>query len=202
MSCVQGKEGAAMSHGITKTKIKDVFRQLVIESSFAKVKVADIIAKAGVSRMTFYRHYPDKYALLEELCFDDFNLFVQIYGRNATWKQVTMSILNVIRDNGVFYQKILEDKEAGPYLFLAQHDISQQYTGKIAVQGTNTAWEGTICNWAKDGFRETAEEIYRTLVYNLPIREVLPENELERAIQGYENKTMEEFMCQKEKHNL
>ena len=130
-----------MSHGITKTKIKDVFRQLVIESSFAKVKVADIIAKAGVSRMTFYRHYPDKYALLEELCFDDFNLFVQIYGRNATWKQVTMSILNVIRDNGVFYQKILEDKEAGPYLFLAQHDISQQYTGKIAVQGTNTAWE-------------------------------------------------------------
>ena len=112
-----------------------------------------------------------------------------------------MSILNVIRDNGVCYQKIFEDKEAGPYLFLAQHDISQQYTGKIAVQGTNTAWEGTICNWAKDGFRETAEEIYRTLVYNLPIREVLPENELERAIQGYENKTMEEFMCQKEKYN-
>lgn len=190
-----------MSHGRTKTKIKEVFRQLVRESTFAKVKVADIIERAGVSRMTFYRHYPDKYALLEELCFDDFNLFVQIYGPNATWKQITMSILNMIANNGTFYQKILEDKEASPFLFQAQHRISQQYTGKIAVQGTNTAWEGTICNWAKDGFRETAEEIYRTLVYNLPIREVLPEKELERAIKGYENKTMEEFMLQQDKRN-
>lgn len=190
-----------MSHGRTKTKIKEVFRQLVRESTFAKVKVADIIERAGVSRMTFYRHYPDKYALLEELCFDDFNLFVQIYGPNATWKQITMSILNVIANNGTFYQKILEDKEASPFLFQAQHRISQQYTGKIAVQGTNTAWEGTICNWAKGGFRETAEEIYRTLVYNLPIREVLPEKELERAIKGYENKTMEEFMLQQDKRN-
>ena len=72
-----------MSNEMTQTKIKDAFRELTIKNSFAKVKVADIIAKAGISRMTFYRHYLDKYALLEEVCFDDFNLFVQIYGKNA-----------------------------------------------------------------------------------------------------------------------
>ena len=62
-----------MSNEMTQTKIKDAFRELTIKNSFAKVKVADIIAKAGISRMTFYRHYLDKYALLEEVCFDDFN---------------------------------------------------------------------------------------------------------------------------------
>ena len=78
-----------MSNLTTKAKIKDAFRELVIQSSFAKVRVADIIAKAGVSRMTFYRHYLDKFALLQEVCFDDFNLFVGIYGKNAAWKEVT-----------------------------------------------------------------------------------------------------------------
>ena len=67
-----------MSNLTTKANIKDAFRELVIQSSFAKVRVADIIAKAGVSRMTFYRHYLDKFALLQEVCFDDFNLFVGI----------------------------------------------------------------------------------------------------------------------------
>ena len=45
----------------TKTKIKKVFRELTAQHTFAKVKVADIIAKAGISRMTFYRYYLDKY---------------------------------------------------------------------------------------------------------------------------------------------
>lgn len=190
-----------MSNLTTKTKIKDAFRELVVQSSFAKVKVADIIAKAGVSRMTFYRYYLDKFALLEEVCFDDFNLFVRIYGKNAAWKQVTMSILQVIRENGEFYRKILTDEEAKPFLFQAQHAISKQYTGNTAVQGTNTAWEGTICSWAENGFQETAEQIYRTLVLNLPIREVLPATELQQAIKGYENKTMEEFKIHQEKHS-
>ena len=96
-----------MSNLTTKNNIKSAFRELVIQSSFAKVKVADIIAKVGISRMTFYRHYLDKYALLEEICFDDFNLFVQIYGKNAAWKDITISVLNVIRSHGDFYKKIL-----------------------------------------------------------------------------------------------
>ena len=182
-----------MSNEITKAKIKDAFRKLTIKNSFAKVKVADIIAKAGISRMTFYRHYLDKYALLEEVCFDDFNLFVQIYGKNAIWKDITMSILNVIRNNGKFYKKILEDKEAKDCLFDALGRVSCCYTGKTAFRGVYSAWDGTLCNWADSNFLQAPEEIYLTLILNLPIREVLPDTELDRAVKGYENKTMEEF---------
>ena len=55
--------------------------------------------------------------------------------------------------------------------------------------GTYVAWEGTLIQWAKHDFQETPEEVYRTLVYNLPVREVLFGKDLERAIQHYENTT-------------
>ena len=182
-----------MSNVTTQTKIKDAFRELTVNHSFSKVKVADIIAKAGISRMTFYRHYLDKYALLEEVCFDDFNLFVQIYGKNSIWKNITMSILNVMRNNSRFYKKVLECEDAKECLFSALGRVSCSYTGKTAFPGVYSAWDGTLCAWAQHDFQETPEEMYLTLVLNLPIREVLPDGELDRAIQNYENKTLDQF---------
>lgn len=182
-----------MSNLATKNKIKAAFRELTIQNSFAKVKVADIIGAVGISRMTFYRHYLDKYALLEEVCFDDFNLFVQIYGKNAAWKDITVSILNVIRNNKEFYKKILEDGEAKEYLLEALGRVSFQYTGKTAFKGVYTAWEGMLVNWAARDFEPTPEEAYHVLVTNLPVREVLPDEELERVIKSYESRTMEDF---------
>lgn len=188
-----------MSNQNTKNKIIEVFRRLTVESSLAKVKVADIIAQADISRMTFYRHYLDKYHLLEEVCFQDFNHFVKIYGKNAQWRDVVMSILNVIRNNGLFYQRVLEDPEGRRRFFAAQRSISKLYTGQAADWAMNVAWEGTLNNWAKGGFRETPEEIYQILVYNLPMREVLSGQELNQAIHYYESKTMNQFKAPEEK---
>ncbi len=183
----------------TKTKIKKVFRELTAQHSFAKVKVADIIAQAGISRMTFYRYYLDKYHLLEEVLCDDFTLCEKIYGTNIVWKDLVMSILYVISNNKQFYKRVLEDDEAKEYYFEASRRISCRYTGKMVKDGTYVAWEGTLIQWAKHDFQETPEEVYRTLVYNLPVREVLFGKDLERAIQHYENTTMEEFKRRNQK---
>ena len=188
-----------MSNLVTKTKIKDAFRELTSQSSFAKVKVADIIAKAGISRMTFYRYYLEKYHLLEETLYDDFTRFENIYGKNVTWKDMVMSILYVICNNKPFYKKILEDSEAKEYYFETSRRISYQYTGDTAENGTYIAWEGTLSQWAQNDFRETPEEVYRTVVSNLPLREVLSGQELERAIQKYESTTMEDFKQRNQK---
>lgn len=135
-----------MSNLVTKTKIKDAFRELTSQSSFAKVKVADIIAKAGISRMTFYRYYLDKYHLLEETLYDDFTRFENIYGKNVTWKDMVMSILYVICNNKPFYKKILEDSEAKEYYFETSRRISYQYTGDTAENGTYIAWKARSAN--------------------------------------------------------
>ena len=94
---------------------------------------------------------------------------------------------------------ILEDSVAIEYYFETSRRISYQYTGDTAENGTYIAWEGTLSQWAQNDFRETPEEVYRTVVSNLPLREVLSGQELERAIQKYESTTMEDFKQRNQK---
>ena len=88
---------------------------------------------------------------------------------------------------------VLQTTQTKEYLFEGLARVSFQYTGKTAFKGVYTAWDGTLTNWAKQDFRQSPEETYLSLVMNLPIREVLPDDELEQVIKGYENKTLEDF---------
>jgi AcrR family transcriptional regulator len=51
----------------TTRDIIDAFMDLLDQKSFEKISVQDIIEKAMINRSTFYRHFQDKYAILEYL---------------------------------------------------------------------------------------------------------------------------------------
>lgn len=50
----------------SKTLLREAFMDLLEERGFSDVSVTDICRRAGLNRVTFYLHYSDKYALLEE----------------------------------------------------------------------------------------------------------------------------------------
>lgn len=50
----------------TRALIQKAFGELLAEKGFRDITVQDITGRAEVNRATFYAHYPDKYALLEE----------------------------------------------------------------------------------------------------------------------------------------
>jgi AcrR family transcriptional regulator len=50
----------------TRSLIQQAFSELLAEKGFASVTVQDITERAEINRATFYAHYPDKFALLEE----------------------------------------------------------------------------------------------------------------------------------------
>lgn len=52
----------------TKMVIREAFLQLIKKKPVQKITVADICGLAEVSRPTFYLHYADVYALLDEIC--------------------------------------------------------------------------------------------------------------------------------------
>jgi len=50
----------------TRSLIQQAFMQLLTEKGFRAITVQDITERAEVNRATFYAHFADKYALLEE----------------------------------------------------------------------------------------------------------------------------------------
>src|SRR3984893_17377568 len=51
----------------TRHLLHDALRQLLNQKRFDDISVQDITEAATLNRATFYAHYPDKFALLEEL---------------------------------------------------------------------------------------------------------------------------------------
>jgi AcrR family transcriptional regulator len=50
----------------TRKLIDDALIEVTVEKGFAAVTVQDIVKRAGINRATFYRHYQDKFDLLDQ----------------------------------------------------------------------------------------------------------------------------------------
>ncbi len=51
----------------SKAWIREAFLQLLREKDYEKITVTDIVNRAGINRSTFYAHYADAFALVEEI---------------------------------------------------------------------------------------------------------------------------------------
>lgn len=51
----------------TRQLIIDAFNELLVTKGFEQMTVKDITERATINRATFYAHFVDKYALLEEV---------------------------------------------------------------------------------------------------------------------------------------
>ena len=51
----------------TRQLLQDALKRLLEQKDFDKITIQDITEAATLNRATFYAHYPDKFALLEEL---------------------------------------------------------------------------------------------------------------------------------------
>lgn len=57
---------------ITKKALARSLKEQMSERPFTKISVEDICEKAEISRRNFYRYFPDKYALLNWLYYEDY----------------------------------------------------------------------------------------------------------------------------------
>lgn len=182
-----------MINSPTKQKIADAFLSLLAQKPFASIKAKDIVDAAGVSHMTFYRNFSDKFDLVKSISYDNLALFVKIYGRNAEWRASAICMLNTIRNNSLFFGKILKDEEATTAFMTSMCEVSSNITGACASKATYNVWRETMQNWAKEGFSTPVEEIYATLVGAMPLHEVFTGEDLKAAIHAYETNTLDDF---------
>jgi len=91
----------------TRQLLQDALRRLLEQKGFDNITVQDITEAATLNRATFYAHYPDKFALLEELIRISFlqRLAERNAGFDGTCSSAFKAIINAVCDYLLEVQK-------------------------------------------------------------------------------------------------
>lgn len=149
---------------------------LMDTKDYDKIKISDIVKKAGVSRMTFYHYYETK----EDALTDYFHEIVAGYIRDCRTKDVgkfhdmssVVHALNYFDQYAVFILKLVHAKLH--YIIIdAMNDYMQK---RIMPRYAIPAYElyfygGALLNvflkWEEDGKYESAEEIAQVVALSM-----------------------------------
>ena len=116
----------------TKRSLKKALTDMLEKEDFEHISITELCLKAEVSRITFYSHYSDKYALVDEIFNDMLKIGTEDYYRRqeknnpsgrltAGYVNMLDSILQVYYDQFDFFQHT--DPEKNPYLASRMYSI-------------------------------------------------------------------------------
>ncbi|GBG96310.1 TetR/AcrR family transcriptional regulator [Lactococcus termiticola] len=79
-----------VKHSKTRNLLKEAMVELLEEKSFDSITTSELVAKAGVSRSSFYTHYQDKYDLIEAYQAELFSTITYIFTKNENEPEATL----------------------------------------------------------------------------------------------------------------
>ncbi len=94
----------------TRKMLREAMIALAIQKGFANITVNDIVGLAMVNRATFYRHYQDKYDLVESYLdelYTELNADSTLPPRPGEPNPRLVKLFEHIRDNAPFYRAML-----------------------------------------------------------------------------------------------
>ncbi|GAB6927895.1 hypothetical protein JCM10914A_18780 [Paenibacillus sp. JCM 10914] len=161
----------------TRQLILDAFIFLLNKRDFKDITVSDIAKKATVNRATFYKHFTDKYALLETLLSDTFMEYIhnRIQGdyvfSDKTLKCVVLALCDYHANSSSqiarHYESAAPVVEAKIKLMLEQilskllcqdHPV-QDPTNHLVITMISWAFYGITYRWNSQGRRESPVEL-------------------------------------------
>lgn len=171
---------------ITKTKqnLKQTMIRLLAQSPFEKITVSALCRESMTSRITFYTHYDDKYALAEDMFVDYVNEAIQDYhrlqkennpARSALYGYYNMldCILNLYYNNLSFFE--CTAPERNPYLYSAfyRHIFEnveyyiERHSSQVAAKYPARQTAALLCNGLWGVINECyAEQLSRASIRN------------------------------------
>lgn len=167
--------------------LRESFVSLVLERGFSAVTVEDIAARADVGRATFYTHYSDKDALLDQIVsdlIDDMNArmapLVSTSTEGFTGKPVLEMFRHVAEERAAYrvvlrgegdgraLRRFTEDRVAAAVEVFTGRAASTGVTLRIDAQLLARAWVGELVAvmqwWLETESTLTPEEITETLL--------------------------------------
>jgi AcrR family transcriptional regulator len=108
----------------TRKLIQDALIDLTIQKGFAAVTVRDITQYAKINRATFYRHYQDKFDLVDQYAQDVYRLLDESDGDSPEAGLVKM--FEHIRDHAKFFRVMLGKNGDPAFSEKIRHYIEQR----------------------------------------------------------------------------
>ena len=110
----------------SKKMIKLAFLELITQKDISKIRIREITEIADISKGTFYAHYQDIYAILEEI--EDDNIARMITFLNEQPREnllndfspIIIKIFNQIESNKEFYSMLFKSNSASSFLYKLQ----------------------------------------------------------------------------------
>ncbi len=163
----------------TKRAIKESFWELLNEKQLNRISVKDIVERCGISRNSFYYHFQDIPALIEEIVTDLFDNLIKQYPEVTHIdqcfstavrfmlenKKVLLHIYNSV--NRDIYERYLMqfcEYVVTSYLETAFDIMLNEEDRKIIIRFFKCMLFGSYMDWASSGMPESAiDEMMRLL---------------------------------------
>lgn len=170
---------------ITKNALALALKELMMESEFSKISVADICNKCGMNRKSFYYHFKDKYDLMNWIFDTEFLKAIEGNLQGDTWKLLE-ELCDYFYENKQFYRNALKIKGQNSF---EEHfveiliPILEERIRKILTHEEVTefhinfcidAYLGAIKRWLLNKYDVTPKEfveLLKSCMYMLPASE-------------------------------
>ena len=167
----------------TKEYIAATFEELLMEKNFESICVQDIARACNISRTTFYRHFEDKYCLMNWIYQQNKYDFIAQNPPTTSWKELSITIYSFIYSKKDFFRKALDyqgQNSLYDFIYLSSLDFFTtrikdalkvdtlppdiDYSVRLYCGGAIH----TLKEWLMNGARETPETMTRYACENLP----------------------------------
>ena len=92
---------------LMKKRLAGALREALVQKSFAKITVSDIVDSCGVNRKTFYYHFSDIHALLRWMFSEEFRELMHPYDMLNDYVLLANSVMDYVEQNEVIFHNIV-----------------------------------------------------------------------------------------------
>ena len=150
---------------ITKRVIREAFVELLNERALSKITVKDITDRCGINRNTFYYHYQDVPALVEEICSIQVDRIVQDY---PTLNSRAIAHLYYSDNRSTYVSALWRICEQAVRTYVDTVFPEDELSGRdreIIIRYHKCECFGLIIDWISNGMREDIlEDMHRLLL--------------------------------------
>jgi len=163
----------------TQQAITKAFLELLNEEPFDKITVIEIARRCGINRNTFYYHYDDVYALVDEMFRAETQKIIDEHKEFSTWQEGFLEATAFARENKTAIYHIYDSinrESLETYLYDVTYNnmlsfIEKQAKGLSVSEDDirdltifyTAALEGLVLEWLHDGMRVNPENYIESM---------------------------------------